>query len=91
MFLHADSEDSDQTGHLLALSGYLRTQCFFMRTAKTLIRLGGCPGCSESSLGAQSFCWFCHVAAQRVLATLGIILFVWRITKTLFGLRGRSG
>ena len=26
------------------------------RTAKTLIRLGGCPGWSESSLGAHSFC-----------------------------------
>ena len=25
-----------------------------MRTAKTLIRLGGCPGRSESSLGAHS-------------------------------------
>ena len=35
-----------------------------MRTAKTLIRLGRCPGWSESSLGAQSFCWFCHVAAH---------------------------
>ena len=35
-----------------------------MRTAKTLIRLGGCPGWSESSLGAYSFCWFCHVAAH---------------------------
>ena len=35
-----------------------------MRTAKTLIRLGRCPGWSESSLGAQSLCWFCHVAAQ---------------------------
>ena len=30
---------------------------------QTLIRLGGCPGWSESSLGAQSFCWFCHVVA----------------------------
>ena len=30
------------------------------RTVKTLIRLGG----SESSLGAHSFCWFCHVVAQ---------------------------
>ena len=40
-----------------------------MRTAKTLIRLGGCPGWSASSLGAHSFCWFCHVTAhftQRV-------------------------
>ena len=35
-----------------------------MRTAKTLIRLGECPGLSESSLGAHSLCWFCHVAAQ---------------------------
>ena len=37
-----------------------------MRTAKTLIRLGGCPGWSESSLGAQPHCWFCHVAAQLI-------------------------
>ena len=35
-----------------------------MRTAKTQIRLGGCPGWSESSLGAQSHCKFCHVAAD---------------------------
>ena len=35
-----------------------------MRTAKTLIRLGIRPVSSESSLGAQSFCWFCHGAAQ---------------------------
>ena len=35
-----------------------------MRTAKTLIRLGGCPGWSESSLCAQSFCWFCQVVAH---------------------------
>ena len=40
MFLHADSEDSDQTGRMHRL----RTQCFFTRTAKTLIRLGGCTG-----------------------------------------------
>ena len=39
-------------------------QAFIMRTAKTLIRLGGCPGWSESSLGAHSFCWFCRVAAH---------------------------
>ena len=41
-----------------------------MRTAKTLIRLGGCPGWSESSLGAQSFCWFCHVAAHIVVVNV---------------------
>ena len=27
-----------------ALNGWLRSQAFFMRTAKTLIRLGGFPG-----------------------------------------------
>ena len=30
---------------------------------RRLIRLGGCPDWSESLLGVQSFCWFCHVAA----------------------------
>ena len=34
------------------------------RTAKTLIRLGGCPDWSEPSLDANSFDWFCHVVAQ---------------------------
>ena len=38
-----------------------------MRIAKTLIRQGGCPGWSESSLGAHSFCWFCRVAAHFVV------------------------
>ena len=28
--------------------------------------LGGCPGWSESSLGAHSFCWFCHVMAHII-------------------------
>ena len=48
------SSRSDQSLHC-ALSRYmvLRAQCFFMRTAKTLIRLGGCPGWSESSLGVH--------------------------------------
>ena len=31
-----------------------------MRTAKTLIRLGG----PESLLDAQPHCWFCHVVAH---------------------------
>ena len=31
---------------------------------KTLIRLGGCPGWSESLLAAQSFCWFCQEATH---------------------------
>ena len=47
-----------------ALNGYLRTQVFLLRTAKTLIILGGCPGWSESSLGARSLRLFCHVAAH---------------------------
>ena len=59
---------SDQSDQRLrcALNGLLRTQAFFMRTAKTLIRLGGCPGWSESSLGAHSLCWFCQIAAHMM-------------------------
>ena len=40
----APIEDSDQPGH---------PQLSIERTANTLIRLGGCPSWSESSLGAQ--------------------------------------
>ena len=46
------SAQSDQSLHC-ALNRQLRTQGFFMRTAKTLIRLGRCPGWSQSLLGAQ--------------------------------------
>ena len=35
-------------------------------TVKTLIRQGGCPGWSESLLGAQSLCLFCHEVAHFV-------------------------
>ena len=66
----APSEDSYQPGHppslirVLAVRSIGRTQGFFMQTAKTLIRLGGCQDWSESSLGGHSFCWVCHVAAH---------------------------
>ena len=67
----APSEDSEQPGHPPSL-----IRVFAVRMKKAwvlsyplsaqwrLIRLGGCPGWSESSLGAHSFCWFCYVAAQ---------------------------
>ena len=35
-----------------------KDQAFFMRTAKTLIRLRGCPGWSESLLGAHAILLF---------------------------------
>ena len=35
-----------------------------------LIRLGGCPGWSESLLGAQSSCWFCHIEAHLLISWL---------------------
>ena len=43
-----------------------------MRTAKTLIRLGG----SESSLGAQPHCWFCHVAAQIYCRLIEVVKLI---------------
>ena len=69
----APSEDSDQSGHQSSL---IRVFAVCMKKAWVLSyplsaqrRLwsdwaDGCPGWSESSLGAQSFCWFCHEAAQ---------------------------
>ena len=71
------SEDSDQPGHppslirvftilmkkpwvlSYPLSAQRRLRSAWASTAKTLI-----PGWSESSLGAHSFCWFCHVVAH---------------------------
>ena len=41
---------------------------------KTLIRLGGCPGWSESSLGAHLFCWFCHETSYLMLKASFCIL-----------------
>ena len=64
----APSEDSDQPGHPPSL---IRVFAVCMKkpwvlsyplsAQRRLIRLGGCPGCSESSLGAHSLCWVCHL------------------------------
>ena len=70
----APSEDSDQPGHppslIRAFTVRMKKPWVLSlpteRTAKTLFRLGGYPGWSESSLGALSFCWFWHVVAQMV-------------------------
>ena len=57
----APSEDSDQPGHPPSLISLpcpheksLGPELHIERIAKTLIRLGECPGWSESSLGAHS-------------------------------------
>ena len=55
----APSENSNQPAHavwlesLLCIQWVAKNPRIFMWTAKTLIRLGGCPGWSESSMGAQ--------------------------------------
>ena len=59
------SAQSDQSLRCLHVE-ILGPKLAIERTAKTLIRLGGDPGWSESSLGAQSLCWFCHVATHFV-------------------------
>ena len=52
------SEDLDQPGRPPSL---LRVFAVRMKKAWVLsYPLSECPGWSESSLGAQSFCWFCH-------------------------------
>ena len=67
---HAPSEDLDQPGHRPVWSVFaVRMKkpwvlSYPLSAQRRLIRVGGCPGWSESSLGAHSFCWFCHVAAH---------------------------
>ena len=65
----AQSDQSLRCPHEESLGPYLPIE----RTAKTLIRLGGCPGWSESSLGAHPLCWFCHEAAQFYVTIRKII------------------
>ena len=70
----APSEDSDKPGYPLSL---IRVFAVRMKKAwvlsyplsaqRRLIRLGGCPGWSESLLGTHLFCWFCHVAAHLIV------------------------
>ena len=57
----APSEDSDQPGHLPSLS---ESSLCAQWVSKDPRFLHADSEDSESSLGAQSFCWFCHVAAH---------------------------
>ena len=56
----AQSDQSLRCPHEESLGPYLPIE----HIVKILIRLGGCTGWSESSLGAHSLCWFCHEVAQ---------------------------
>ena len=67
----APSEDTDQPGHLPSLIRVFAVRMkkgwvlsYPISAERRLIRLGGCPGWSESSLAAHSFHWFCHVSAH---------------------------
>ena len=67
-------DDSDEPGRppsLIRVSADRMNKLPIERLAKTLIRLNGCSGWSESSLGSHSDCWFCPGAAK-------IILFVYK-------------
>ena len=77
----APSEDSDQPGHppslIRVFAVRMKKACVLsypLSAQWTLMRLGGCPGWPESSLGAQSLCWFCHVAAHLSLPMPGLFV-----------------
>ena len=85
----APSEDSDQPGHPPSLIRVFAVHMkkpwalsYSLSAAKNLIRFGGCPGWSESSLCAYSFCWFCYVAAHFIVLVSvmeNIISVCWRL------------
>ena len=78
------SKDSDQPVHQPSLHCGLNRPAakdprFPVRTAKTLIRLDGCPGWSESSLGAQIIllvlsCWGSFDSLQYTYLSVGFAL-----------------
>ena len=68
------SEDLDQPGHPPSLIRVFAVRMkkpgvpsYPLSAQRSLIKLGRCPGWSESSQGAPSLCWFCHVAPQMVV------------------------
>ena len=69
----APSKDSDQPGHppslIRVLAVHMKKHWVLSYPLSAQQRLGKCRGWSESSLGAHSFCWFCHEVAQMYLKT----------------------
>ena len=69
----APSKDSDQPGHPPSQFRVFTVRkkkawvlSYPLSAQRRLIRQGGYRGWSESSLGAQPFCWFCLVAAHMM-------------------------
>ena len=88
---YAPSEDSDQPGHPPSLIRVFAVRMkkawvlsYQLSAQRRLIRLGGCPGWSESSLGAHSFCWFCHEVAQ--IQCHSSILSAWSVCVSTSGI-----
>ena len=84
----AHSEDSDQPGPPPSLISIFAVRSIGSKGPKLsscgqrrLIRLGWCPGWSESSLDTQPFCWFCYVVAH-----LWVHIILTRGDKKIHGL-----
>ena len=81
----APSENSDQPGHPLSLirvfAVRMKKPWVLSYTLSSQRRLwSDWADWSESSLGAHSFCWFCHVAAHISdlrISILSKILIIW--------------
>ena len=77
---------------LLCAQQVAKDKSFFMQTAKTLIRLGGCPGWSESSLGTHaillalsckgSFINLFHTAFVSCLQWIQFHIIPWLLSPT---------
>ena len=82
----AQSDQSSLCTQWVTKEPSFKLQAFFMQQWR-LIRLGRCPGWSESSLGAMPFCWFSHEAAHLISkihkktskVTTQISLCIWEI------------
>ena len=82
----APSEDSNQPGHLPSLIRVVavrlkksRSLSYPLSTQRRLIRLGGCPGWSESSLGTYAILlvlsWCCSFAIPSASFYFDVLLY----------------
>ena len=61
-------------------SEYLLCTQWVAKDQRYLHADSGCPGWSEASLGAHSFCWFCHVTAHIYISLLyGKSITIWML------------
>ena len=78
----APSEDSDLPSLIRVFAVHMKKAWVLSYPLSAQQIMGGCPGWSVSSLGAQPHCWFCHAVTQIYASKHNILDKYWDITNT---------